>query len=125
LGKKGFKEDYLKYLNKWKRMWMYQMGKNEENTDIWEFYNDIKVGEKYTTKELDEKVEHFKIGALDDDKNYRYVGDVVGEMFTIKRGQKRINGKKCNVWIIVNDNPLGVELKDRSKIKLIRDEIDV
>jgi len=67
---------------------------------------------------LDKPIE----GALDDDKQYRYVGDVVGEMFTIKRGQKRINGVKCNVWIIVNDNPLGVKLKDRSKIELIDDK---
>lgn len=70
-------------------------------------------------------MQHFKIGALDDDKQYRYVGDIVGEMFTLKRGQKRIKGDKCNVWIIVNDNPLGVELKDRSKIKIIVDKNDV
>ena len=101
------------------------MGKREEKTDIWEFYNNIKIGGKYTVQELEDKLNHYKIEALDDDKQYRYVGDVVGEMFTLKRGQKRIKRDKCNVWIIVNDNPLGMELKDRSKIKLIIDENDV
>jgi hypothetical protein len=54
---------------------------------------------------------------------YSYiVGDVVGEMLTLKIGQKRIKGGKYNVWIIVNGNPLGVQLKDRSKIEIINDK---